>query len=279
MAMSTNSRPSSRGAGWKGEVHVLWGSHEYTHILGSLVPRPHAQLLSLAVQKVGGRPRWIYHVMRAAADITFGLLTSGLVLSPSLFFPWIQFVLSVQFVPRVRLLLHQLWLAMVRDVSSGTHHVIIPSRLSPTFILQATKAGRGGLGTRLHIGTYSNNKVTVELVWQLLGRGLKNSNLEGEQTFTNCFCQWKLSTMKGVLLSDTELVWPPSLILKDRHPAVSKDLGLHFCWMVTKFVIGMELRMGMAFRLFKRWSMTNHHFSFLEKFCFVGCRGRMIPLL
>jgi len=37
------------------------------------------------------------------------------------------------------------------------------------------------------------------------------------------------------LLSDTELVWPPSLILKDRHPAVSMDLGLHFYWTFTKF--------------------------------------------
>jgi len=41
--------------------------------------------------------------------------------------------------------------------------------------------------------------------------------------------------MKGGLLSTTELVWPPSLILKDRHPAVSKDLGLHFYSMFTKF--------------------------------------------
>ena len=38
-----------------------------------------------------------------------------------------------------------------RDVSSGTHHVINPSRLSPAFVPKATKAGRGGLGTRLHL--------------------------------------------------------------------------------------------------------------------------------
>jgi len=58
----------------------------------------HAQLLSLAVQKAEKRPGWIYHMMHATADVTFSLLTSGFVLSPSLFFPCIQFVLSVQFV-------------------------------------------------------------------------------------------------------------------------------------------------------------------------------------
>ena len=51
----------------------------------SLVPRPHAQLLSLAVRKVRRRPGRIYHMMRAAADVTFSLLISGSVLSP--FFP------------------------------------------------------------------------------------------------------------------------------------------------------------------------------------------------
>ena len=40
------------------------------------------QLLSLTVRKMGGRPGWTYHVMHAAADITFSLLTSGFVLSP-----------------------------------------------------------------------------------------------------------------------------------------------------------------------------------------------------
>jgi len=69
--------------------------------------------------------------MRAAADVMFSLLTSGF--SPSLFFPWIQFVLSVQFVLRVWLLLDRSWLAIVRDVNSGTHHMINPSRPSPAF--------------------------------------------------------------------------------------------------------------------------------------------------
>jgi len=50
-------------------------------------PGLHGQLLSLAVGKAGGRPGWIYHVMRAAADIMFSLFTSGLVLPLSLFFP------------------------------------------------------------------------------------------------------------------------------------------------------------------------------------------------
>ena len=104
----------------------------YAYWLASF-PGFHAQFLSLAVRKVGGRPGWIYHMMHATADVTFSLLISGFVLSPSLFFFWIQFVLSVQFVLRVRLLLDRSWLATVRDVSSGTHHVINPSRPSPCF--------------------------------------------------------------------------------------------------------------------------------------------------
>jgi len=34
-------------------------------------PGLHAQILSLAVQRVGGRPGWIHHVMHAAADVTY----------------------------------------------------------------------------------------------------------------------------------------------------------------------------------------------------------------
>jgi len=117
----------------------------------ALFPGLHAQLLSLAVRKAGRRPGRIYHVMRTAADVTFSLLISGFVISFSFFFPWIQFVLSVQFVLQVRLLLDRSWLATVRDVSSGMHHVINLSRLSPCFsyCMQATKARRGGLRTRL----------------------------------------------------------------------------------------------------------------------------------
>jgi len=37
----------------------------------ALFPGLHAQLLSLTVQKVGGMPGQIYHVMRATADITY----------------------------------------------------------------------------------------------------------------------------------------------------------------------------------------------------------------
>jgi len=36
----------------------------------ALFPGLHAQLLSLAVRKAGGRPGRIYHMMRAAADVT-----------------------------------------------------------------------------------------------------------------------------------------------------------------------------------------------------------------
>ena len=56
-------------------------------------PGLHTELLSIAVRKAEGRLGRIYHMMRAAADVMFSLLTSGFVLFPSLFFPWIQFVL------------------------------------------------------------------------------------------------------------------------------------------------------------------------------------------
>ena len=64
-------------------------------------PGLHAQLLLLAVRKAGGRSGRIYHVMCAAADVTFSLLTSGFFLSPSLFFPefssFFLFSLSCEF--------------------------------------------------------------------------------------------------------------------------------------------------------------------------------------
>ena len=53
----------------------------------SLVPRPPCPAFVACSTKSGGRPGRTYHVMRAAADVMFSLLTSGLVLSPSLFFP------------------------------------------------------------------------------------------------------------------------------------------------------------------------------------------------
>jgi len=34
-------------------------------------PGLHVQLLSLAVRKTGRKPGWIYHVMCAAADVTY----------------------------------------------------------------------------------------------------------------------------------------------------------------------------------------------------------------
>jgi len=105
----------------------------WTHQLGSLIPRPPRPAFVACSTKSGGRPGRIYHVMRATADITFSLLTSGFVLSPSLFFPCIQFVLSVQFVLWVWLLLDRSWLATVCDISRGMYHVINLSRPSPRF--------------------------------------------------------------------------------------------------------------------------------------------------
>ena len=66
-------------------------------------------------------------------------------------FPEFSCFFSVQFVLQVRLLLDRSWLATVHDISSGTHHVINPSRPSPTF--SYCKQGRGGLGMRLIWGT------------------------------------------------------------------------------------------------------------------------------
>ena len=106
----------------------------------SLVPRPPRPAFVACSTKSGGRPGRTYHVMRATTDVMFSLLTSGFVLSPSLFFPWIQFVLSVQFVQRLRLLLDRSWLTTVRDVSRGTHHVMSPSRPSPAFRTASDKS-------------------------------------------------------------------------------------------------------------------------------------------
>ena len=119
-------------------IIICWTSR-YT-MRNSLVPRPPCPAFVSCSTKNGGRPGRIYHVMHAAADVTFSLLTSEFVLSPSLFFPWIQFVLSFQFVLRVRFLLDWLWLATVRDVSSGMHHVINPSRPSPHFSTASNKS-------------------------------------------------------------------------------------------------------------------------------------------
>ena len=59
----------------------------YRQLQVASFPGLYAKLLSLAVRKVRRRLGRIYHVMCVAADIMFNLLTSGFVLSPSLFFP------------------------------------------------------------------------------------------------------------------------------------------------------------------------------------------------
>jgi len=97
----------------------------------NLVPRPPRPAFVACSTKSEGRTGRIYHVMCAAADVMFSLLMSGFVLSPSLFFPWIQFIL---------LLLDRSWLATVHDVSCGMHHVINPSRPSPAFRTASDKS-------------------------------------------------------------------------------------------------------------------------------------------
>jgi len=112
-------------------VCCVYLSHHMTRSLymwASIVPRPPRPAFIACSTKIG----WIYHMMRATAASP-SVFTSGFVLSPSLFFPWIQFVLSVLFVLRVQLLLDRSWLATVRDISRGTHHMINPSRPSPCF--------------------------------------------------------------------------------------------------------------------------------------------------
>jgi len=118
----------------------------------SLVPRPPRPAFVTCSTKSGRRPGRIYHVMRAAAEVMFSLLTSEFVLSPSLFFPWIQFVLSVQFVDRS-------WLATVRDISHGTHHMINLSRPSPAFRTASDKSWAWRPGNEAITSTYTLSHV------------------------------------------------------------------------------------------------------------------------
>ena len=63
------------------DIHTHTHTHTHTH---SLVPRPLRPAFVAYGMKSRGRPGRIYHMMRATADVTLSLLTSGLVLSPSL---------------------------------------------------------------------------------------------------------------------------------------------------------------------------------------------------
>jgi len=65
----------------------LPSTHQTAHPPSSLVPRPPRPVFVACSTKSRGRPGQIYHVIRAAADVMFSLLTYGFVLSPSLFFP------------------------------------------------------------------------------------------------------------------------------------------------------------------------------------------------
>jgi len=107
----------------------------YVHLFASLVPRPPCPALSLAVRKAGGRPGRIYHVMRAAADVTFSLHAHIWVCSLSFTLLSLNSVRSFCSVCPVSPIATGLIIAIatVHDVSSGTHHVIYPSRPSPCF--------------------------------------------------------------------------------------------------------------------------------------------------
>jgi len=109
-------------------------------------PGLHAQLLSLAVRKAGeGLDRFITRCLpllmshtvdshdRSSSNRTRG--TNWRELNPG----------KEEWREENKLRCEQ----TEHDVSSSTHHVINPSRHSPAFVPQATKAGCGGLGTRL----------------------------------------------------------------------------------------------------------------------------------
>jgi len=110
------------------------------YVRPSIVPRPpHPAFVACSTKS--GRKAWMdlsrdvcpggCHVQSAHSRVCSLL---------SLFFPKIQFVLSVQFVLWVRLLLDRSWLATVRDVSHSIHYVISPSRPSPAFRTASDKS-------------------------------------------------------------------------------------------------------------------------------------------
>ena len=89
-------------------------THTHTHIAS--FPGLYAQLLLLTVWKAGegldGFITWCMPLLTSRSVCShLGLF------SPLHFFPWIEFVLSVQFVLWVWLLLVRSWLATVRDIS------------------------------------------------------------------------------------------------------------------------------------------------------------------
>jgi len=136
------------GSSWTPIHWKLYAPLHFALTSSNLVPRPPRPAFVACSTKSGRRAGWIYHVMCAAADVTFSPITSGFVLSPSLFFPRIQFVLSVHFVLQVRLLLYRSWLATVRDISRSMYHVINPPRPSPAFRTASDKSWARRLGNK-----------------------------------------------------------------------------------------------------------------------------------
>ena len=144
-------------------THTHTGTHTYTHNT-QMHTRTRAckhkckDITSFPILPTGQRSDTsdthgqIYHVMCAAADIMFSLLTSGFVLSPSL--------LSLNSVPSFCSVCPVSPIAtglIVQYVTSAATRITWQIRpgLPPLFVLQATKAGHGGLGTRL--GQYSSD--------------------------------------------------------------------------------------------------------------------------
>ena len=84
--MNSTSRESHSDS-----IPLSTGGTETCLATTNLEPRSQAStpssMISACSMKSGGKAGRIYHVMRATIDVVFSLLTSGFVLSLSLFFP------------------------------------------------------------------------------------------------------------------------------------------------------------------------------------------------
>ena len=106
-------------------------------------PGLHTQLLSLAVQKAGGRPGRSHHVIRAATDSvnTYSQYSTCYCLFQRHFRD--QTNSRGEAGPTYTTYLD------LKQNRCCTYHVTRSTRPSPAFCTEATKSGRGGLGMRL----------------------------------------------------------------------------------------------------------------------------------